>query len=85
MSTSIYLITLGVFFGAAIICFGLRAGADVLKARAQHASEGAYRTTAEKAAIAEAETAAVLAAIQAHLAELTARLASVERVLKDVG
>jgi hypothetical protein len=56
----------------------------VLQARARLANDDAYRQTAEKAAAAEAETASALTSIQASLAEVRARLTSVEKILKEV-
>jgi Tfp pilus assembly protein PilO len=85
MEEHVYLITLGIVFGTVILVFGMRAFASVQQAKARIAAEQSFRLTAEQAAAAQTETAAVLASIRASLADMQARLASVEKTLKDVG
>ena len=71
MEEHVYLITLGAVFGTVIVVFGMRAFASVQQAKLHSA--------------AQTETATALAAIQSTLADMQARLASVEKMLKDVG
>jgi hypothetical protein len=71
MEEHVYLITLGYVFGTVIVVFGVRAFAAVQQAKARAAGQ--------------TETAAALAAIQTTLADMQTRLASVEKMLKDVG
>lgn len=85
MSAPIYLTTLCLFFGAIILVFVIRYVSLVLQARARLANDDAYRKLAEGARSAQAETATALAAIQASMADVQARLAAVEKILKDVG
>ncbi|WP_202033696.1 MULTISPECIES: hypothetical protein [unclassified Massilia] len=80
-----YLLTLAIAFGTVILVFGMRAYASVQQAKARIASENSYRLAAESAAAAQAETAAALGAIQASLLDMQTRMASVEKLLKDVG
>lgn len=85
MAEHVYLITIGVAFGTVALVFGMRAFAAVQQAKARIAAEASWRTQAEQAATAQAETAAALNALRASLVDMQARLASVEKLLKDVG
>jgi len=71
MEEHVYLITLAAVFGTVIVVFGMRAFAAVQQAKLRSA--------------AHSETAAALATIQSTLADMQARLVSVEKMLKDVG
>lgn len=84
MEEHVYLITIGIAFGTIVLVFGMRAFASVQQAKARIATEASYRHTAEKLAAAQAGTAAALAAIQASVSDINGRLASVEKLLKDV-
>jgi phage shock protein A len=53
-------------------------------ARARLANDNAYRALAEKAVAASADNQASFTAIQAELAKVSASLAAVEKVLKQV-
>lgn len=64
-----YFVSLGLLFGTILAVFGIRAYAAVQKARAESGG---------------AEAAASLAAIQASVDEIKARLSAVEKILKDV-
>ena len=85
MSTPLYLISIGLPFATILIIFAMRYFSAIRQARARLANDDAYRQIAEKAASAEAATAAALSAIQAALADAGARLTAIEKVLKDVG
>jgi hypothetical protein len=84
MSPTIYLLTLGLPLATCLLIFGMRYLSAVLQARARLANDEAYRQLAEKSAAAQAAAAAALASIDATLADVRLRLASVEKVLKEV-
>jgi hypothetical protein len=63
---------------AAVLIFLMKYISDVLQARVHLAQDEAYRQIADKAAAAQAETAAALADIRAQLATVT-------KILTDVG
>ena len=84
MSEPIYLITVFLILGTILAVFGMKYFSFAHRARSQAASEDAYRELASKAAIAQAESATSLAALQATVAEINTRLAAVEKILKQV-
>ena len=84
MSDSLYLTSMSLFLGTVLAVFAMIAFASVQRARARLANDGAYRQVAEAAARAAAETASSLAVIRAALADTSARLGNIEKVLKDV-
>ena len=84
MSTSMYLFTICLPFVTILIVFGMRYVSMVLQSRARMANEGTYRQIAETATAAEAGNAASLTSIQASMADVKARLSTIERILKDV-
>ena len=84
MSTPTYLISLGLFFGTCLLIGLMHYLSTAYAARAKIAGEGDYKRLAEKSAVAQAESQASLAALQAEVARLVASLASVEKILKQV-
>jgi uncharacterized protein YbaA (DUF1428 family) len=70
---------------AAVLVFFMKYVSAVLQARVRLAQDEAYREVAAKAGAAQAETAAALRAFGNSLAEIQSRIASVEKILKDVG
>ena len=84
MSEHIYLLTISLFLGTILSVFGMRYWSVLQQAKARLANEGAYRQMAERAAVAQAESAAALASIQAAIADVRTRLISVEKILKEV-
>jgi len=84
MEEHVYLKTIGILFGTIILVFGMRAFASVQQARARIAAESSWRLAAENAAAAQTATAASLAAIEASMLDMKTRLASIEKLLKDV-
>ena len=84
MQAHIYLLTLGFFFGTILLVFGMKYMASAYAARARHDSDTAYQVLAEKAVAAQAENQATLAAMKAELSKVSASLASVEQMLKQV-
>jgi len=83
-TSTIYFITLGVMFGTIIIVFGIRFLQASAVAGADAAHTEAYRKLASDSVTAQAGNAARLSAIQSELAEIKARMASVEKILKAV-
>lgn len=84
MSERLYLLTLCLPLGTVLLVFGMRYVSAVFQAKARLANDDAYRQLAEKAAAAQAETAAALSHIQEVLSDVRPRLAAVEKILKDV-
>lgn len=85
MSEFVYFATLCLALGTILLVFGMRNASAVLQARTRAADEDRYRQIAEAAAAAQPGTAAALSSIQSTLADVSTRLAAVEKVLKDVG
>ena len=69
---------------AAVIIFALKYTSGIVQARARLAQDGAYQELARSMAAAQAETAASLAALNACVAQIEARLGSLETILKEV-
>ena len=84
MSPTVYFISMGAMFGTIIIVFGIRFLQASAVAGADAAHTDAYRKLASDAVTAQAGNAATLSAIQSELAEIKARMASVETILKTV-
>lgn len=84
MSEFIYILTLSLILGTILLVFGMRALSAVLQARARLANDDAYRLIAEKAVAVQSESATSLSSIQSSLADIKGRLASVEKILKEV-
>jgi hypothetical protein len=84
MSERIYLLTICLPLATILLVFTMRYLSAVLQARARFQNDEAYRQLAEKAAASQAASAAALASIDATLADLKARVAGVEKVLKEV-
>lgn len=84
MSEHVYLITIGLPLVTLLLIFGMKYLAAIAQARARQAGDEAYRQLAARAASAQAEAAAALGAMNAHMAEMKTRLAAVEKMLRDV-
>lgn len=84
MSVSVYLLTICLPLAAIVLVFGMRSYATIQQAKAHQANDNDYRQLAEQAAAAQAETARRLASMDAALGELKSRVATVEKVLKEV-
>lgn len=67
-----------------LLTFAMKYLSAARQARSQIASADGYRELATKATATQSATAASLASVQAELSELKARLASVEKILKEV-
>ena len=84
MTTVVYLIKLGVLSGTPLAIFGLKYWAAAKAADVQTKTQDAYRKLAADSVTAQSGNAATLSAIQSELAEIKARMASVETILKTV-
>jgi|APAra7269096714_1048519.scaffolds.fasta_scaffold00430_7 Tfp pilus assembly protein PilO len=77
MSEPIYLLTIFMPLATVFLIFGMRFIVAIKKAKLQAEGEEAYRQIAQRAVAAQEQTAAALA-------DLQTRLASIEKVLKEV-
>ena len=84
MAVYLYLLTICLPLATVLLIFGMRYVSAVQQAKARLANDDAYRQIAEKAATAQAETAAALTSIEAAMADVRTRLAAVEKILKEV-
>jgi hypothetical protein len=84
MTNLFYLLTLCLPLATILLVFAMRYASALQQARARLANDDAYRQIAEKAAVAQSQSALGLSSIQAALADVAARLAAIEKVLKEV-
>lgn len=85
MSPFYYVLTLCFLFGTPLLIFGMKYLSAAYQARQKAKGDEAARELAQRAAAAQSETAASLAAMKSELASIGTRLAAVEKMLKDVG
>ena len=84
MTAIFYLLTLMLPLATVLVVFAMRYYAIVQQARARLANDDAYRQLAQSASDAQSRIAASLAAMDASLSDLRARMAAVETILKAV-
>ncbi|MBV8465368.1 MAG: hypothetical protein JO218_05425 [Burkholderiales bacterium] len=84
MSETIYLLTICLPLATVLVIFGMKYFAASQQVKAQLANEDAYRQIAVNAAQAQADTANAVAAINGALTDMGARLAAIEKILKQV-
>ncbi len=84
MTVTLYLLTICLPLGTILLVFAMRYVSAAQQAKARLANDDAYRQIADKAAAAQAETATALSSIQPALEDVRARLAAIEKILKDV-
>ncbi len=84
MSERVYFLTICLPLVTLLLIFGMRYFSAVQQARARLANDDAYRQTATQAVACLAQTAAVLSSIDATLIDVQSRLATVEKILKEV-
>jgi len=70
---------------AVMVIFAMWFAARAYQAKVKAATSGEYQALAGRMAQAQAETTASLAMMKAQLADIAASLATVEKVLKQVG
>ncbi|MBV9570252.1 MAG: hypothetical protein JO056_03335 [Alphaproteobacteria bacterium] len=79
-----YVLTLTFLFGTPLLIFGMKYLSVAYQARAKAQADEAYRELAQKAATAESQNGASLAAIRTELSQIGERLSAVEKILKAV-
>jgi hypothetical protein len=84
MTTLLYLLTLVLPLATILIVYTMRYYATAQQARARLANDDAYRQLAESASAAQSRIATSLAAMEANLSDVRARIAAVETILKAV-
>jgi hypothetical protein len=84
MSEQEYLVFILPFLCTVLGVFAFKYGSAAYQARATAAREAAYRDLAQKALANQSATSDALAAMQAELAQISSRLASVVKILQDV-
>jgi hypothetical protein len=84
MTTTLYLLTLVLPLATILMVVGVRYYAVVQQAKARLAIDDAYRRLAESASAAQSQIAARLAAMDANLSDVRARMSAVETILKAV-
>ena len=84
MSEHLYILSMCLFLSVPLLIFGMKYAADAYRARLRTLAEDAYRKLAADAVTAQAGNAVTLSAIQSELAEIKTRMASVEKILKEV-
>ncbi len=67
-----------------LLIFGMKYFSAARQARLGFVSEAVHRELMEKASAAQMASAALLASIQADIAEVKVKLASIEKVLQEV-
>lgn len=84
MSAPVYFATLGLFFGTILAVFAIRYYSISQQAKSRLAQEMAFRDIAAKATADQADNAAAVTAIHATLTDIAARLAAIEKILREV-
>jgi len=84
MSETLYLLTICLPLATILLVFGMKYWSAVQQAKARVAQDEAYRQIAAAASAAQAQTASALSSIDSTLADVMARLAAVEKILKAV-
>lgn len=67
-----------------VLVFGMKYFSATREAKALVDNQDAYRKLAESATIAQSTSAALLSALQSDAAEMKSRLASIEKMLREV-
>ena len=84
MSPDIYLASLGILFGTVAAIFAMKYFSSAYAARAKIANDKSWSELAEKAVAVQTENQSALSTIRDELANLSASLAAVEKILKQV-
>ncbi len=79
-----FLLVTILLFVTILLVFGMKYFSAARQAQGQLAGDTALRDLADKATALQSEAVAALAAVRSELAEIKARLASVEKILKEV-
>ena len=81
---SVFLLVTILVLVTIMLIFGMKYFSDARQANLRAASEDSYRALAERTVSAQEAGAELLGSINAGLADIERRLASVEKVLKEV-
>lgn len=84
MSSAIYLASLCILFGTIIAIFAMKYFSAAFAARAKIANDKSWSELAEKAVAVQTQSQSTLSAIRGELASVSASLAAVEKILKQV-
>jgi len=84
MSTGVYILTICLFIGTVLTVFGMKYMFASASARARAEGDEAYQALAARAVAFQGETRTTLAEMAGEMSAMAARLAEVERVLKEV-
>lgn len=84
MATYLYLLTVCLPLAVIVLVFWMRYRALGQQAKLRYGNDEAYRQIAEKLLSAEAASTAALVSLKGELGDLRGRLASIEKILKDV-
>ena len=84
MPEHLYLLSISIPFATILLVFGMRYYSAMQQAKARLANDDAYRQIAEKSVATQSETASTLASVQSALADVRARMAAIEKILKEV-
>jgi hypothetical protein len=84
MTAIFYLLTLVLPLATVLIVFAMRYYAIVQQAKAHQANDDAYRQLAQSASTAQSKIAASLAAVEANMSDVRARMTAIETILKAV-
>jgi hypothetical protein len=84
MSEHVYFLTISLPLATILLVFGMRSLSAYLQAKARFDNDEAYRRIAEKAVAVQSENATSLSSIQESISDIKSRLASVEKILKEV-
>jgi len=79
-----FLLVTILLFVTILLIFGMKYFAAARQARGQFSSETALRELTATVAALQGEATAALAAVRTELADIKSRLASVEKILKEV-
>ena len=85
MSSTVFFTTTCLVLGAILLSLAMKYLSAAYQARARIASDNAYQDLAQKAVTAQGQIALTLSTLQSDLSQVAARLASVEKMLKEVG
>ncbi|SMB81614.1 hypothetical protein [Deinococcus hopiensis] len=84
MSDSMYLLTLGLFFGTVLLIFALKYLSSIVSNRAQVVDRERYYQLAEESRAVQEQLTRELASLRAELAGIAERTADIQQVLRQV-
>jgi Tfp pilus assembly protein PilO len=79
-----FLLVTILLFVTLLLIFGMKYFSAARQAQARVTTDAAFRELAERATALQSEAVAALASVRAELGDIKSRLASVEKILKEV-